>query len=254
MDAQRRIHVWRKKRERGTEKGSQDGVGGEDAGGEDDVRVNEVVEDGEEDEDHAEAKGGAGDDADDPVDADVVCPGEPKDCIAELVLGSPLIKFLLREEKKEEKKGEGVGRRTTNGHAARSDNRRWETRLGRRKARLGLLHHLDIPLIIKNRVRDSGHHAHADTQECQSANTRTPPADFLKDDGESGEEHVQRAVDNGHVDGEQQDNGLAKEEDKGPREGRLEGFAEADTALLGVGLRAVAFARELGELGGAAAE
>ena len=69
----------RKKWECSAERRSQDGVCGEHGGSVDCVRVDEVVHDAQEDEDHAEAEGHGAEDADNPVDAGAVRPCEPKE-------------------------------------------------------------------------------------------------------------------------------------------------------------------------------
>ena len=57
VDAEAVVHVGREERERGAEERSKDRVGGEDRGGKDGVRIDEVVHDAQEHQDHAEPKG-----------------------------------------------------------------------------------------------------------------------------------------------------------------------------------------------------
>lgn len=123
MDPQILEHVCREQWKGCTEQGTQDGVGGKDGGGIDNVGVDEVVHDGEEDEDHAKAEGGGGDDGDGPVDGGRVGPCEPEEtdgeggtgdhgsvetlfwrCATTSFLGSTDVTFVLVENAVEEGK------------------------------------------------------------------------------------------------------------------------------------------------------
>jgi len=178
VDAQVLVHVGGEQGEGGAEQGPQDRVCSQDGRGEDGVRVDQVVHDTEEDEDHAEAEGDAGRDAGHPVDGRVVGPGEPEQA---------------------------------DGNGNRCNQAGWEAGLGRREpAVLGL--RPDVALVVGDGVRDGEEHADHDAQEGETPDALVPPAVQLVYDRERGEEHVERSVDDGHVDGKEQDNGLPEEE------------------------------------------
>lgn len=73
------VHVGSKQRKYGAEQASEDAVGREHRSGVDGVGVDKVVHYGQENEHLAEAERGGEDDAGDPVDARVVCPGEDEE-------------------------------------------------------------------------------------------------------------------------------------------------------------------------------
>jgi hypothetical protein len=208
VDTKVLIHVAREQRERGTEERPQNRVGSQHRRGVDRVRVYQVVHDGNEDEQHAEAKGRGADDAYDPMDRRVVCPREPEH---------------------------------TDGKADATDKRGREACLGgRRVFPFRLVGVLDFPVarVVPKNVEDGNNKAYSNTKECEAANTLGPPARLLEDDGEGGEEHVKGTVDDGHVDREQEDDGLPQEQDPGAGDGDLEGFRWGLLVCIGPALQA----------------
>lgn len=208
------VHVGGEQRESSTEQRSEHGVGGQDGGGEDSVSVNQVVEDTKEDENHAEAEGNTGSDTGHPVDGRRVGPGEPEE---------------------------------TNGQCKAAKHGRRKTSLGRSHAAILLLN-LDVVLVVPDGEGYGEEHTDHDTQEGQATNALAPATVDLVDDRESGEEHVESAVDDGHVDGEEQHNGLLEEQDPGTRQGGLEGLDERRAATLVVHLANVDLTSHLGQL------
>ena len=125
---------------------------------------------------------------------------------------------------------------------------RRKTRFGGSDARGIRLAHAYVSFIIVNGVSDGDEHADHHAQEWKPTDTRGPASRLLVHDGERGEEHVQRAVDDGHVDGQQEHDGLAEEQDPRAQEGRPEGVADADFTLLGIHPTDVHFPRDFREL------
>ena len=179
VDAETVVHAGGEKGERGAEEGAQDAVGGEDAGGVDGVRVDEVVGDAQEDEDHAEAEGRRRHDAHDPVDARGVGPREPEQA---------------------------------GGQADGAEHAWGEAGLGRGAGCAGGGGGAEVALVVGDGVGDGGEHAGGDAEEGEAADAGAPAAVLLEDDGEGGEHHVEGAVDDGHVDAEEEDDGFAEEE------------------------------------------
>ena len=187
MDAKIAVHLVREERESGAEEGAQHAVCGEHAGGVDGVRVDEVVADAQEDEDHAEAEGGCAHDAHDPMDARVIGPREPE--VAE-----------------RERDGADFGR----GQAS----------LGRGAGVAsggGGVGDPVVPLVFGDGVDDGGEHADCDAEEGEATDALAPASFLPEHDGEGGEHHVEGAVDDGHVNAEEEDDGFAEEEDPGTR-------------------------------------
>lgn len=184
MDAQPIIHVGREEREHGTEDASEKGVGSEDAGGVDGVGVDEVVHDGEEKKDHAEAEGGGEHDADDPVDARIVRPSEDEEADGE----ADAADHAGREA--------GLWRRAVSTFA-------YSDRFG-----------ASVAVVVGDGIDDGSEHADEDAQEGQRADALGPVAVFLVDlvvirfcqiyngggevyNWKSAEQHVQCPVDDG---------------------------------------------------------
>lgn len=113
--------------------------------GEDRVGIDQVVEKTQEDKHHAEAEGHSGNDADDPVDARVVCPSEPEE---------------------------------TNRQGGRREKRRWETCFGWRET-VVLIADLGVALVVPDGVGDREDHAHSNTQEGQATDSGAPATNLL---------------------------------------------------------------------------
>lgn len=131
-----------------------------------------------------------------------------------------------------------------------ADNGRRKSSLGGRHAIVGSSHLL-ITLVVKHVASDGDQHANSDSDKGQPSDAGAPAAALLEHDGEGGEAQIQGAVDDGHVDGGEQDDGLLEQEDPGPHEGNLELGGDGRLGLAGVDLGDVDFARLLGESLGA---
>lgn len=127
-----------------------------------------------------------------------------------------------------------------------TDQGRGQTSLGRRHSASLLRRPLVAP-IVKDAAHRRDGHAHGNTDEGQTADTGLPAPALLEDDGERGEAEIQRAVDDGHVDGGEQDDRLAEQQDPGARHGHLHLAADALLGLALVQLGDVDLARLLGE-------
>ena len=218
-------HLGGEEREGGAEEAAQDRVGREHRGRVHGVAVDEVVKAAEEDEDHAGAEGRAGDDGHDPVDLGPVGPREPEQA--------------HRQQH-------------------RADQRGRQARLGRRVVQaLGLGGGVGarVAPVVRDDVREREHEADGDADEGQAADALAPAAPALEDDGEGREAQVQRPVHDGHVNGDDGDDGLADEEDPGAGQRRLQRLR--DRGLLTAALlqhRDVLPAGEFRQLGGAVAQ
>ncbi len=80
----------------------------------------------------------------------------------------------------------------------------------------------DVAPIVPNGISDSNHHAYHDAEERETSYSFAPAAHFLEDDWKGSEEHVQRAVDDGHIDGDEEDDWFTEEEDPGTNQGSFE--------------------------------
>ena len=217
VDAEGAVHLLGKQGEASAEKRAQHGIGGEDGGGVDGVGVDEVVHAAEKHEDHAEAEGGGADDADAPVDGFVVGPGEPEDA-----------------DRESDGCDHGAGQACFGGC-------------------LAAVFALDarVALVVDDAVRAAEEDADGDADEGEAGDALGPAALFLEDDGEGAEEHVERAVDDGHVDGDDEHDRFGEEQHPGPGESLLEGRFGCDFALALLEHGNVVLAGAFGEGGGA---
>lgn len=110
----------------------------------------------------------------------------------------------------------------TNGQQNRAQNRRWQSGLRRGHTARGDGHNALVSLVVENTAHSRETHTDGDTNEGQATNSRAPATSLLKNNREGSEAHVQSAVDDGHVDGGQENNGFLEEEDPWAREGDLE--------------------------------
>lgn len=209
MDSQVFIHFPHKHGEGGSKERAQDGVGCQDRGGENRVRVDEIVEDAQEHQDHAETKGHTRENADNPVNRAGIRPGKP-----------------------EQAHGQGNG----------PDKRAGQTGFGRCVA-AALALRLDVPPVQGESKGYGSKHSHHDAQKSQPPDALVPTAMLLVHNGERTKEHVQRAVHNGHVHREKKDNGLSEQQYPRPRERRLERLGKRDAAPIMVHLADVVLAR-----------
>jgi hypothetical protein len=74
-----------------------------------------------------------------------------------------------------------------------------------------LSRNLDVTLVVPDRICDGHKHTDSNTQESETTNSLTPASTLLVDDRECREEHVQSAVNDGHVDREEQHNRFAEQ-------------------------------------------
>ena len=220
MNSEVVVHLSGKKREGGTEERTQDGVGREHGGCKDGVGVDEVVHHAEEDEHHAETEGYAGENGHDPVDARGVGPGEPE---------------------------ETNGDSNTTNHGGRQTSLRW-------CKTLVFIAESGVALVVPDAVNDGDNHTDGHTKEGKTANTRAPAAVLLVDDGERTEQHVESSVNDGHVDADEEDDGLLEQQDPGTRERSLEDLAEGGRALVDIATALVDLSSALRELGGTLAK
>ena len=152
------------------------------------TRINEVVHQRQEHQHEAASKDGRAHDGHNPMDFLSVCPGKPK------------------ESSRNQDRPNKCGRESSLWwcHAAAGS------------------HGTHIPLVVEHGANDCQHHANGDSAKGEAADTRAPSTTLLEDDGECGEAHVQSAVDDGHVDGGQQNDGLLEEQDPWSHERHLE--------------------------------
>lgn len=61
-------------------------------------------------------------------------------------------------------------------------------------------------MVLVGTSSDSSDHTHSDAKKGKAGNTLGPAAGDLEDDGVGSEEEIQSSVDNGEVDGEEEDN------------------------------------------------
>ena len=200
VNAEVGIHVSGEERESGAEERAEDRVGGQHGGGEDGVRIDQVAHETEEDHDQAAGEETGCDDGHGPVDLRTVGPCEP-----------------------EEADGEENG----------SDDGEGQTGLGRRHAAV-LVSNAAVALVVEHGVANREHHADGDTDEGEAADARAPATDLLEDNRESGEHEVESAVDDGHVQRGEKDDGLGEEQDPGAEERDLDLLCETLVASLQV--------------------
>ena len=110
---------------------------------------------------------------------------------------------------------------------------------------------LGVAFVVEQVEHCGEEHADEHAQEGKTANALVPAAMLLVDDREGAKEHVERPVDDGHVDGKQQDDGLAEQQDPGPLEGGDKGLADGGAALVAVEAGDVHLAGQLGQSRGA---
>lgn len=136
----------------------------------------------------------------------------------------------------------------------RAQNRRWQSSLGRSNTARGDSHDALVSLVVKNAAHSRETHTDGDADESQATDSRAPATSLLENNGESSEAHVQSSVDDGHVDGSQEDNGFLEEEDPWAREGDLELAANGLLGLAHVHPADVHITSSLGQLGSATAQ
>lgn len=81
---------------------------------------------------------------------------------------------------------------------------------------------LDVSVVVENGSNGGNGHTNGNTKEGETADTRAPATALLENNGESGEAHVEGTVDDGHVERDEEDDGLLEKKLPGPHEGNLE--------------------------------
>lgn len=185
------------------------------------TRINEVVHQRQENQNDTRCKECGTNDGDDPVNRRTVGPCEPEQ---------------------------------TNRQQNRAQNRRWQSSLGRSHATRGDSHNALVSLVIENAAHSREAHTDGNTNESETANARAPATSLLENNREGSEAHIQGSVDDSHVDGSQEDNGLLEEEDPWAGEGNLELAGDGLLGLAHVHSANVNITSSLGQLGGAAAQ
>lgn len=185
------------------------------------TRVNKVVHQGEEDQENAGRKEARSNNGDNPMDAGPVGPRKPEQ---------------------------------TNGNQDGAENggRQTSFRGGSATGRLGS--DVVVSLVVKEGSNGRKGHADGNANEGKTANARAPATNLLEDNGEGGKAHVQSAVDDGHVEGDEKDDGLLDEKLPGSQEGNAELAANRLGWLSRIELGNEDLARPLAQSGGALAE
>jgi len=106
-----------------------------------------------------------------------------------------------------------------------------------------------VAFIVPHDVGDAKYHTNRDAEESETADACRPAPSLLKDNGECREHHVHGAVYNGHVQAQEEHNGLPEQEFPRPRQGRPELFAHRARGLSDIELAKVDLAGDFGELG-----
>lgn len=81
---------------------------------------------------------------------------------------------------------------------------------------------LDVSVVVKNGSNGGNGHTNGNTKEGETTDTRAPATALLENNGESGEAHVEGAVDDGHVERDEEDNGLLEKKLPGSQKGNTE--------------------------------
>lgn len=136
--------------------------------------VNEIVQEGHEDKDETPGKEHGTDNGDDPVDAGESCPSEPK-------------------------QADGDKKRTHNG---------WGQSVLRLHRRTSPLSRTGVALVFKREADDGENNTDNNTSEGKATNALAPTSPLLKYDGKRGKTHIHGAVDDGDIDGGDEDNRL----------------------------------------------
>ena len=87
-------------------------------------------------------------------------------------------------------------------------------------------HQGEVVFVHQRGAEGGQNHAHGYGDEHQARGRRAVAFAFLVDDRIGDEEHVQQAVQDGHVEGDEEDDGLLEEQLEGPDQEDSEAFAE----------------------------
>lgn len=135
-----------------------------------------------------------------------------------------------------------------------SENGRWQTGFRGCVAIRSPGSSPQISLVVEHGSDGRQSHTNGNADECQTANARAPATTFLEDNGESSEAHVECTVDDGHVEGDEKDDGLPDEKLPRSQQGNLELIANALGRLPRLELGNVNLASPLAEGTGALTE
>lgn len=206
------VHLLGEEDDAGAPEAADAGLGGEGGGGLVLVRVDEVVVGGVVEEDEAEADGEAAEGGADPVQARVGGPGEDEEADGDEPAG--------------EHHGDEAG-------------------LG---GRVAVVAGGELEVVLVDHGGAGGGHedADGDRDEHEAGGGGGPALAALVDDGVGDEEHVEEAVEDGHVEGDEEDDELAEEE--------LEGADEEDAEAGGEGAAVEFLLGDVGRVTGLLAE
>lgn len=156
--------------------------------GEELAGVNEIVQERHEDKDETPGKEHGTDDWDDPVNTGKRCPSEPKE---------------------------------TDGNEKGTHDCWWQS-VFRLHRGTSFPSSASVALIFKGKANNAENNTNNNTSEGKSTNTLAPASPFLKDDGKRSEAHVHGAVDDGDIDGGDEDDRLFEQQQPGSGESVLE--------------------------------
>ena len=202
-------HVGCEKREYGAETGAEEGVGGDSGGREHQVGVDDIVEQGKEDAEDTEAREEAGERGHDPVDFVAFEPGpaEPEEAACE-----------------GDSAGDGDG----------------EAPFGDRDVVVcGEFAHVAAVGAGDDDESDDFARDHAEVGEAADALVEAVLA--LKDEGVGGKEEVEEAVDEGHIERDEQDDGFGEKNPDRARDVLCEEFLDVDFDFFLLGVDAPVF-------------
>ena len=203
LDAHALEHVCGEERETGAGERAEEGVARDGGGGKHEVRVDQIVKGLEEDGGKTETGEDTGEGGHDPVHlAGIARPAEP-----------------------EETGGEG--------DTAGDDG--WETPLRDGDTVVGI-ELARVPRLLEDDGNTGEDLTSNHAKEGQAGDTGSHVVDTLEDHGVGRQEEVENSVNEGHVDGEKGDNGLAEEQTHGTREVLLDKLLEVNLDLLLLGV------------------
>lgn len=182
--------------------------------------VNEIVQERHEDKYKTPSKEHGTDDGDNPMDASEGCPREPKQT-------------------------DGDEKRTHNG---------WGQSILRLHRRTSPLSSASVALVFESEADDRQNHTDNNTSEGKATNTLAPASPLLKYDGKRGKAHIHGAVDDGDIDGGNEDDRLLEQQQPRSSQGVLELMGSRTWWLVCVESGDVHFSCELGHVLGALAQ
>ena len=135
----------------------------------------------------------------------------------------------------------------TDGKDNAADQTHRQTRLGSGKAFTRVVDLLHVLLVVnKNHIGNRGQDSNSHCDERKAADALVPVTTHAVDDGESAKQHVEDSVDNGVVEGQEQDDRFAEQKDPGALETSSKRFSERDLACVNVDTGSVNLSGKLG--------